>query len=142
MNFLSINLITPIPDVTIIIISETFPVSATLPSETFFWSEEETAEFYDSLKHSLTLGAHGTLSKLTHIVIDESEIRDVIEGEAICKVLQEKGIRMSEIENIKLELLNYIKEKAEERGIRLTKQVEEALANLIVLIAKKIDQET
>lgn len=57
------------------------------------------------------------------------------------EILRKRGIKLEETKELEQGLLRYIDEKAEEKGLTLKDDVKRALANLMVLIAKKLDEE-
>jgi len=78
-----------------------------------------------------------------HIELKTSEVDEVLKQQPfLVGVLKEKGIGEQDAKKMHQNLLEYVETKVREKQLKLTDDAKEALANLMVLVAKKLDEET
>lgn len=98
---------------------------------------------YGEKKGLTTLNAPNPESLVHIIELENSEVDEILKKQSfLTEVLKEKGIQGQEIEKMNQALLEYVETKAQMKQLELTDDVKRSLINLMVLIAKKLSEET
>ena len=98
----------------------------------------------DRLNRRFKIKEHLNEFLTLNIELKSSEVDEVLRGEQsfLIEVLKKRGMQEQDAEKMQQALLNYVEAKVKERQLKLTEDVKKALANLMVLVAKKLDEET
>jgi hypothetical protein len=84
-------------------------------------------------------------SKSYDVVVElkASEVDEALSRQPLLiEILKEKGIREQDAEKMYQNLLEHVETKVQEMQLKLTEDTKKALANLMVLVAKRLDEET
>jgi hypothetical protein len=75
------------------------------------------------------------------IELKSSEVDEIFERrQSFIKILKEKGMKEQDAEKMYKALLEYVENRLQEKQLKLTDDVKEALVNMMILVAKKLDE--
>jgi hypothetical protein len=92
-------------------------------------------------KEVLTVSSPNPECSTIVIEIKSSEINEIFEPRSLLiEILKERGVEEPTAEKMQQLLMEYVEKRAQERQLKLTDDVKKALVNLMVLIAKKLEE--
>jgi hypothetical protein len=120
------------------LLSSEIQISA--PQEPFY---NATGAIYRIFKPKGVLTVSSLNPEYSTIVIEikSSEINEIFEPRSLLiEILKERGVEEPTAEKMQQLLMEYVEKRAQERQLKLTDDVKKALVNLMVLIAKKLEE--